>query len=342
MGNDGDSTTARAWSKPLVVLTGRHTAAGAEIICAAVQDYKRGLIVGDESTYGLGLLRSQLDVGSTTGFLTVSTAQLYRVNGDAFQLKGVKPDVVIRTNNIRADNGSSVAPNLVPDRVRSLSVTPQNPISMDTILSLRAHSREWRRESPEFKLLQTWIEWEEGRRDRSIETLNEQDYRAKLREGPTEMLPKSRPGVTDYYLREVFAVAVDFVSGGRSSPPSSSGLASAPALTPKGVAVATPPGLDPAAIRSRELATQIEAARQTVEGMEDEMRILDKKVADAQAAVEMAKRIQVGSFVDSPTSTVAKSGLLAAQRSLTELEGDHDRAKAELQAARDRYNRLRQ
>jgi len=56
----------------------------------------------------------------------------------------------------------------------------------------------------------------------------------------------------------------------------------------------------------------------------------------------MAKRIQVGSFVDSPTSTVAKSGLLAAQRSLTELEGDHDRAKAELQAARDRYNRLRQ
>ena len=348
MKNGGTSTTAKVWSKPLVVLTGRYTAGGAETICAAVQDYKRGLIVGDESTFGLGLLRSQLDAGSAAGFLIVSTAQMYRVNGDAIQLKGVKPDLVIRTNNIRAKNGSSVAPNLVPDQVSSLSVTAQNPISMDTILSLRAHSREWRRESPEFKLLQTWIEWQEGQRDRTIETLSEQDYRAKLRQGPTETLPKSKPGVSDYYLQEVFAVAVDYISDGRSSPPSSSGLTSgaprtaSPPSTPKRVAVAPPLSEDPAAIRRRELATQIEAARQTVEGMEDEMRIMDKKLADAQAAVAMAKKNQQGSFARLAPSTVAQSGYLAALRSLTDLEGDRDRAKAELQAARDRYNRLRQ
>ena len=143
-------------------------------------------------------------------------------------------------------------------------------------------------------------------------------------------------------------MAVDYISDGRSSPPSSSGLTSgaprtaSPPSTPKRVAVAPPLSEDPAAIRRRELATQIEAARQTVEGMEDEMRIMDKKLADAQAAVAMAKKNQQGSFARLAPSTVAQSGYLAALRSLTDLEGDRDRAKAELQAARDRYNRLRQ
>lgn len=79
-----------AWNKPLVVLTGKRTASGAEIVCAAIQDYKRGLIVGDDSTYGLGLIRTQVAVADKMGFLMVTTAQFYRSNGEGFQQRGAK------------------------------------------------------------------------------------------------------------------------------------------------------------------------------------------------------------------------------------------------------------
>ena len=93
---------AEAGSGPLVVLTNKFSASASEIFAGAIQDYKRGLVVGDTSTHGKGTVQSLLDLGRQLfripnapelGALKITMQQFYRPNGDSTQNRGVLADI---------------------------------------------------------------------------------------------------------------------------------------------------------------------------------------------------------------------------------------------------------
>lgn len=111
------------YSGPLVVLVDRGSASASEIFAGAIQDYGRGLIVG-ETTFGKGTLQniwplSQLakDHGTDLGALKLSTAQFFRVNGTTTQHLGVVPDVQFPTNEFVAESGERALENALPGSV---------------------------------------------------------------------------------------------------------------------------------------------------------------------------------------------------------------------------------
>lgn len=97
------------YSGPLAVMVDETSASASEIFAAAIQDYKRGIVVGSTSTYGKGTVQrtiplnpisqnrllSELDNSDDLGSVKLTLQKFYRINGDATQLKGVIPDVIL-------------------------------------------------------------------------------------------------------------------------------------------------------------------------------------------------------------------------------------------------------
>lgn len=78
---------------PLVVMINRHSASASEIFAGAIQDYGRGIIVGDSHTFGKGTVQNLNDVAPTLGAIKVTVNQFYRPDGATTQLKGVSSDI---------------------------------------------------------------------------------------------------------------------------------------------------------------------------------------------------------------------------------------------------------
>jgi len=94
-----DVEAGMAWEGPLAVLVNRYSASASEIFAAAIQDYGRGLIIG-EPTFGKGTVQSLLDLDDyapsdspSMGQLKITMAQFFRVNGGSTQNRGVVPDI---------------------------------------------------------------------------------------------------------------------------------------------------------------------------------------------------------------------------------------------------------
>jgi len=90
---------------PLVIMVNKFSASASEILAAAMQDYKRAIIVGSPSTYGKGTVQRFLTIDrflpkedadvSPLGDLKITIQKFYRINGGATQLKGVTPDIIL-------------------------------------------------------------------------------------------------------------------------------------------------------------------------------------------------------------------------------------------------------
>ena len=108
---------------PLVVLTNRASASASEIFAAALQDYDRAVIVGDQSTFGKGTVQQLRPVLSNSlllpfnretnqqGALKLTIQTFYRINGDSTQRDGVVPDIVLPSMLDIADIGEASLPN---------------------------------------------------------------------------------------------------------------------------------------------------------------------------------------------------------------------------------------
>src|SRR5487761_1977738 len=115
-----DSDNGRVWDGPLAVLVNRGSASASEIFAAAIQDYGRGLIIG-ENTYGKGTVQNLVDLDQVAqppqgklGELKMTIAEFFRVNGGSTQLKGVTPDVVFPQTINPKDFGESSYDNALP------------------------------------------------------------------------------------------------------------------------------------------------------------------------------------------------------------------------------------
>lgn len=98
-----DTDPSVTWDGPLVVMVNESSASASEIIAAALQDYKRAVVVGSKQTYGKGTVQSVYDLNRVIsnnthgdlGALKLTIDKFYRINGGSTQLEGVKSDVVI-------------------------------------------------------------------------------------------------------------------------------------------------------------------------------------------------------------------------------------------------------
>ena len=108
------------YSGPLLILVDRDSASASEIFAGAIQDYKRGFVVG-EPTFGKGTVQNLIDLdryakkdSGPLGQLKVTIAQFFRVNGDGTQFRGVVPDFPLPAIQYRKNRRESTRDNALP------------------------------------------------------------------------------------------------------------------------------------------------------------------------------------------------------------------------------------
>ena len=115
-----DVESGMAWEGPLAVLVNRYSASASEIFAAAIQDYGRGVVIG-ETTFGKGTVQSLLDLDDYgpsdkpgMGQLKITMAQFFRVNGGSTQNKGVVPDISFPSAGNPEEYGERSLDNALP------------------------------------------------------------------------------------------------------------------------------------------------------------------------------------------------------------------------------------
>ncbi len=104
------------FSGPLVVLTSRVTASAAEILAGAVQDYRRGVVVGDDHTFGKGSVQTVAPLPAGLGALKLTTAMFFRPGGESTQQSGVSADILLPSLTQLPDFGEAYQPYSLPPR----------------------------------------------------------------------------------------------------------------------------------------------------------------------------------------------------------------------------------
>jgi carboxyl-terminal processing protease len=135
-----DENPAIVYNGPLVVLTNRFSASASEIFAGAIQDYHRGVVVG-ESTYGKGTVQTVIDLSrfinsdDEVGELKLTFQKFYRVTGSSTQNKGVTPDVKLPTPRDPQQFGESASPSALPwDEIRS-TLYQKTPVINDRVIT---------------------------------------------------------------------------------------------------------------------------------------------------------------------------------------------------------------
>jgi carboxyl-terminal processing protease len=174
-----------AWQGPLVVLVNRASASASEIFAGAIQDYHRGLVVGQQ-TYGKGSVQNlyPLDryaLGPKAGFgqLTLTIGKYYRVTGDSTQHRGVEPDITLPSLLNTDDIGESTRESALPwDRINAARFTPQPSEEPVVMLLSREHAARVAN-NPDFVAFQGDVEALEVLRNQREVSLNLEHRRAE-------------------------------------------------------------------------------------------------------------------------------------------------------------------
>ncbi|AOM40351.1 carboxy terminal-processing peptidase [Xenorhabdus hominickii] len=158
---ESDTDEAIYYKGPLLVLVDNRSASASEIFAAAMQDYGRGLIVG-EPTFGKGTVQQHRSLDRIydlmlqpdwpkTGSVQYTVQKFYRINGGSTQLKGVTPDIIMPTGEDSEDRGESQEDNALPwDSIRPVPYTSLKIISELTPLLTKLHNQRIAND-PEFK-----------------------------------------------------------------------------------------------------------------------------------------------------------------------------------------------
>jgi carboxyl-terminal processing protease len=171
--------TGVAWDGPLGVLINRGSASASEIFAAAIQDYGRGVIIG-ESSFGKGTVQTVANLDqlaknpkSTYGELKMTIAQFFRVNGGTTQLRGVTPDIGFPPTGDDAQFGESSFGNALPwTRIEPADYAPVGDPKVQLPALLAMHERRVQRD-PDFQSLLEDITRVQALRKKNVISLNE-------------------------------------------------------------------------------------------------------------------------------------------------------------------------
>ncbi len=179
-----DRRPGQSWDGPLAVIVNRVSASASEIFAAAIQDYGRGLVIG-EPTYGKGTVQNLIDLDHLSGGgeqarhgqLKFTVAQFFRIDGGSTQLRGVEPDIQFPITYDAEDFGESVYDNALPwaqipaadyERIADFAgIVPQ----------LRANHELRIRDNQEFQFWQEDLDEFRKQRKRTSVSLLESDRR---------------------------------------------------------------------------------------------------------------------------------------------------------------------
>lgn len=227
-----DLEAGAAWAGPLVVLTSKFSASASEILAGAIQDYHRGLIVGDHATHGKGTVQSLMDLGQRLfrvpnsppmGALKITMQQFYRPCGDSTQKRGVLADVELPSLTTHLDVAEGDLDYPVDfDKVEPLKFKRVDLVSDVVFQQLKRLSEQRRSQSEKFqKVLKDVARYKEQKARKHI-TLNEEKFlkeRAELNADKEEQKKIDElNGLNDstikrdYYLDEALAITVDYLN----------------------------------------------------------------------------------------------------------------------------------
>ena len=183
--NDNDDEIV--WNGPLVILVNELSASASEILAAAMQDYKRAIVVGSKQSYGKGTVQNLLDLNQwlrnnemgDMGSLKLTTQKFYRVNGGSTQLEGVKSDVVMADRYSYIDIGEKDYDNPLPyDKIEPANYEVWNGnIDFEKTIS---RSIERITKSQQLKLIDENAQWIKNRRDVTTVNLNYESYKKDI------------------------------------------------------------------------------------------------------------------------------------------------------------------
>ncbi|WP_159472322.1 carboxy terminal-processing peptidase [Dyadobacter sp. 3J3] len=175
--SDNDPTVA--YNGPMAVMVNRFSASASEIFAAAIQDYKRGIIVG-EQTYGKGTVQTLIDLNQWVpketdqlGQVKLTVAKFYRINGSSTQLKGVMPDLEMPTAFKVNEYGEGSQPSALPwDQIASSKYEATNDINEKIVSQLRDKHNHRLKSDEELKALaKTMDEFKKARENKIVSLL---------------------------------------------------------------------------------------------------------------------------------------------------------------------------
>lgn len=184
------------YSGPMAVLVNRFSASASEIFAAAIQDYGRGLVIGQQ-TYGKGTVQNLYPLdryapGSDPRFgqLTLTIGKYYRVTGASTQHRGVVPDISVPSPVDAELVGESTRETALPwDQIQPTRFTPEG--SLDEAIQLVSSRHEQRAAvDPDFDFLRSDIRAVEDRRNRKSVSLNIDERREENRRFEQERLAR--------------------------------------------------------------------------------------------------------------------------------------------------------
>ena len=198
---ESDDLSAPAWSGPVGVLINRGSASASEIFAAAIQDYGRGVIVGEPS-FGKGTVQTVVNLDQVAhnpkpkfGELKLTVAQFFRINGGTTQLRGVTPDLVLPGLSDPKTFGESSYDNALPwTEVKPAKYKPLG--DMKALLPPLQSRHDLRvRKDPDFQRFVDDAEALKVQREKRVISLNEAERRNEMAAQANRL--KSRGQVND-------------------------------------------------------------------------------------------------------------------------------------------------
>lgn len=210
-----DPDPGMLWKRPLVILTAKSSASASEVLSGAIQDYRRGLIVGDEHTWGKGSVQIVFNLFNDSekyGAIKLTRRMYYRPNGDGTQGRGVVPDVILPSGRSRLKIGERYLKFSAEwDQIEAAKgVLPAEFIPDSIVSDLQGRSNERVLRSEAFQWLRRSLDRElERSQNIKVTPLNLKAFQAKRIKFSNQNDPT--PVTADFYFDEVLAIAADYV-----------------------------------------------------------------------------------------------------------------------------------
>ena len=175
------------WDGPLVILVNELSASASEILAAAMQDYKRGVVIGSKQTFGKGTVQNVIPLENIVrgnehgdlGAIKLTTQKFYRINGGSTQLEGVKSDVVVPDRYSYIDLGERDQENpLTWDKIAPAEYTPWDGyIDYEATI---ANSTKRMAQNDQIKLIEENAQWIKKAQDETVVSLKYEEYKKGL------------------------------------------------------------------------------------------------------------------------------------------------------------------
>ena len=191
------------WDGPLVIMVNEFSASASEILAAAIQDYKRGIIIGSKQTYGKGTVQNVIDLNQFVrnssagdlGALKTTTQKFYRINGGSTQLDGVSSDVVMPDRYAYLKMGERDEENAMPwDKIDPAPYTVwKDNGKFDQAI---ANSKKRIEKNVQFQLIEENAKWIDSRSNENTYSLNMDKF--VVAQNQIESIAKKYKPIVDY------------------------------------------------------------------------------------------------------------------------------------------------